>query len=229
MPGGRLLNIVKLEGTKYMTIKCDGVEISGYDDIVYDAKTNKIGNHLIYTNIDSATGNTEFKTLNEGVYLVFLDNDLCNLNSKFATSIEYKDGRNNVINIKPLDSSLISTAKNLDAIVVNKDGQYAYTDNEGFLRVNINYSISSQSDKTTSEAQEAIIAQAINNICDGFEQKVASLYGIKDAELILNVDKSDYTNIVIISGTLSGEGDINEAAIYVSRELMCEIKVVDKD
>lgn len=94
---------------------------------------------------------------------------------------------------------------------------------------NINFSISSQSDKTTSEAQEAIIAQAINNICDGFEQKVASLYGIKDAELILNVDKSDYTNIVIISGTLSGEGDINEAAIYVSRELMCEIKVVDKD
>lgn len=94
---------------------------------------------------------------------------------------------------------------------------------------NIDVSLPSQSDSTTNNVQEKIIAEAINNICDGYEQKIASLYGIKDAELIINVDTSDYTSIVIKNGTLSGEGNVNEAATYLSRELMCEIEIVDKD
>lgn len=136
-----LLNLVKLENNKYMTIKCNGDDIAGYDDINYNPITDNIGDRLIYTQFDSSTNSANFKALNSGVYLVFLDENLNNINNKFKTTIEYKNGKDNIITIKPLDSDLtsIDKAKNLYAIVVNADGQYAYTDNEGFLRVNINY------------------------------------------------------------------------------------------
>ncbi len=75
-----------------------------------------------------------------------------------------------------------------------------------------------------SAALDAIISLASERICDEMEGIAERHYGVKNAVLTLTLDTSDKESIKILSGELSGEGNIKEAAEYIGKELGCEIK-----
>ncbi len=72
-------------------------------------------------------------------------------------------------------------------------------------------------------AEDAIIDLAIANICSELEGIAEEKFGIKSPSLTLVADKSDRSSVKIISGHLSGEGNLSAAAKYIEKELECEI------
>ncbi|MBQ7779698.1 MAG: hypothetical protein IJ404_04305 [Clostridia bacterium] len=74
-----------------------------------------------------------------------------------------------------------------------------------------------------SNALDAIISLTSDRICDEMESIAERRYGIENAVLTLTLDTSDKESIKILSGTLSGEGSLKEAADYIGKELGCEI------
>lgn len=73
------------------------------------------------------------------------------------------------------------------------------------------------------KAEDAIITLTIENICAEMEKQVAERFEIKNASLELKIDCSDKTAINIVSGVLYGEGELEDAADYIEKELGCEI------
>ncbi len=74
-----------------------------------------------------------------------------------------------------------------------------------------------------SGAEEAIIELTKEKICAEMENAAERLYGVENASLSLTLDTSDIKNIRILSGILSGKGELKEAAEYIGKELGCEI------
>lgn len=74
-----------------------------------------------------------------------------------------------------------------------------------------------------SSGLDAIISLASERICSEMESIAERSYGVKNASLTLTLDTSDKKNIKILSGVLSGEGSLKEAADYIGKELGCEI------
>ena len=74
-----------------------------------------------------------------------------------------------------------------------------------------------------SSAFDAIIKLASEKICSEMESIAERRYGIENAVLTLTLDTSDKESIKIVSGVLSGKGNLKEAAEYIGKELGCEI------
>ncbi len=72
-------------------------------------------------------------------------------------------------------------------------------------------------------AKDEIIRIASENICTEMERIAEERFGIVSPSLTLNIDSSDPEAIRLISGHLSGEGRLAEAAEYIGKELGCEI------
>lgn len=75
----------------------------------------------------------------------------------------------------------------------------------------------------SGKAEDAIISLAVENICTEMERQVSERFEIKNACLVLEIDSSDKSAVNIVSGTLYGEGELEDAAQYIEKELGCEI------
>jgi hypothetical protein len=84
-------------------------------------------------------------------------------------------------------------------------------------------SLPKESETDDLSALDAIIKLTSERICDEMESIAERRYGIENAVLTLTIDTSDKQSIKILSGVLSGEGKLKEAADYIGKELGCEI------
>ena len=84
-------------------------------------------------------------------------------------------------------------------------------------------SLPNEAETDNSSALDAIISLASEKICDEMESIAERHYGVRNAVLTLTLDTSDKESVKILSGTLSGEGALREAAEYIEKELGCEI------
>jgi hypothetical protein len=84
-------------------------------------------------------------------------------------------------------------------------------------------SLPSESGQTDSEAAQVLLTLTAEAVCRELEADVAYRYGIKEPHLALILDGSDPTAAVILSGTLSGEGEGDIAATYLSELLRCPV------
>ncbi len=91
-------------------------------------------------------------------------------------------------------------------------------------RIDLDLSLPSAEETDSSVAVEKIIELASDEICKKMESIAERHYGIKNAALTLHLDTTDKENIIILSGELSGDGDLEEAAKYIGKELGCEIR-----
>ncbi len=84
-------------------------------------------------------------------------------------------------------------------------------------------SVSENAPSEVGRAEDAIISLTAEKICAEMEKQVTERFGIKNAHLTLKIDSSDKTAVNIVSGTLYGEGELEDAAQYIEKELGCEI------
>ena len=84
-------------------------------------------------------------------------------------------------------------------------------------------SLPKESKTDDSSALDAIISLTSERICDEMESIAERRFGIENAVLTIIFDTSDKESIKILSGVLSGEGSLKEAADYIGKELGCEI------
>ncbi len=85
------------------------------------------------------------------------------------------------------------------------------------------FSLPEAEENASYEALDEIVRLSVEKISDEMEKEAERIYGIKNASLTLSVDSTDKENIKIISGHLSGDGKLKEAAQYIEKELGCEI------
>ncbi len=84
-------------------------------------------------------------------------------------------------------------------------------------------SVSENAPSEVGKAEDAIISLTVEKICTEMEKQVTERFKIKNASLDLKIDSSDKSAIVIVSGILYGEGELEDAAEYIEKELGCEI------
>ncbi len=74
-----------------------------------------------------------------------------------------------------------------------------------------------------AEANQILIALTAETICRDLEKDIAARYGLKQPHLTLTLDSSNPEAVLMVSGTLTGEGEGDMAATYLTDLLRCPI------
>lgn len=78
---------------------------------------------------------------------------------------------------------------------------------------------------TAEEAQAAILRLGTEGVCRELEAQVAARFAIREPRITLVTDASDLSAVTIVSGCLSGSGELEEAGDYLSELLGCEFVI----
>ncbi len=73
------------------------------------------------------------------------------------------------------------------------------------------------------DAGNTLLSLTAETICRDLEREVAYRYGIKEPRLTLTLDGSDPEAVVMVSGRLTGRGEGDMAAAYLSDLLRCPV------
>lgn len=73
------------------------------------------------------------------------------------------------------------------------------------------------------DAQAVIVEAGTAGLCRELEAQVAARFEVENPCLTLRTDAEDPSAVLILGGTLDGEGEVEEACEYLSELLGCEI------
>lgn len=77
--------------------------------------------------------------------------------------------------------------------------------------------------ESTVDGKEALLASLSESLCEELEKEVEEAFSLVAPDLSLSFDVSDWKAVLLTEGTLTGEGDLKAAALYLSERLGCPI------
>ncbi len=76
------------------------------------------------------------------------------------------------------------------------------------------------------EAQEAFVAMTGEALCRAWEEALGERFALEGHRLSLTLDAGDPSAVTVVSGTLTGRGEVDKAAAYLSERLGCPVTTV---